>query len=211
MALARGGRIASAVAVVLSMVAAAQAAAPSSEAAVKVVETLHAEMLAVMKQGVELGYAGRLAKLQPAILGAYDFTFIAEKSIGLAWNDLDADQRAKLIDAIGRLAAATYAARMNDFSGEKFETLATEPASQDTILVHTRIVAKGAPIPLDYRLRETDAGPRIVDVFYDGTVSELAMRRSEYSALLKKGGIQALLDALEKKVAEQATAKAPAL
>ena len=36
------------------------------------------------------------------------------------------------------------------------------------------------------------------------------MRRSEYSALLKKGGIQALLDALEKKIAEQATAKPPA-
>jgi phospholipid transport system substrate-binding protein len=111
---------------------------------------------------------------------------------------------------IGQLAAATYAARMADFSGEKFETLGTEPASQDTILVHTRIVdAKGASIPLDYRLRNTDSGPRIVDVFYDGTVSELAMRRSEYSSLLKRGGTPALEDALEKKIAEQATAKPP--
>ena len=212
MPFARGGRIACAVAVVFSMAAAAHAAAPSPEAATKVVETLHAEMLAVMKQGKELGYAGRLAKLQPAIDAAYDFSFIAEKSVGLTWKDLDADQRAKLIDAIGRLAAATYAARMTDFSGEKFETLGTEPASQDTILVHTRIVpANGTPIPLDYRLRDMDGSPRVVDVFYDGTVSELAMRRSEYSALLKKGGIQALLDALEKKIAEQATAKAPVL
>jgi len=195
-----------------SMAAAAHAAAPSPEAATKIVETLHAEMLAVMKQGTQLGYAGRLAKLQPAITTAYDFSFIAEKSVGLAWKDLDAEQRAKLIDAIGRLAAATYAARMADFSGEKFETLGTEPASQDTILVHTRIVpANGTPIPLDYRLRDMDGSPRIVDVFYDGTVSELAMRRSEYSALLKKGGIQALLDALEKKIAEQATAKAPTI
>lgn len=212
MPFARGGRVACAVAVVFSMVAAAHAAAPSPEAATKVVETLHAEMLAVMKQGKELGYAGRLARLQPAIDAAYDFSFIAEKSVGLTWKDLDADQRAKLIDAIGRLAAATYAARMADFSGEKFETLGTETASQDTILVHTRIVpANGTPIPLDYRLRDMDGSPRIVDVFYDGTVSELAMRRSEYSALLKKGGIQALLDALEKKIAEQATAKAPTL
>jgi phospholipid transport system substrate-binding protein len=78
------------------------------------------------------------------------------------------------------------------------------------MLVHTRIVdAKGAPIPLDYRLRSTEAGPRIVDVFYDGTVSELAMRRSEYSSLLKRGGTPALEDALEKKIAEQATAKPP--
>jgi phospholipid transport system substrate-binding protein len=183
---------------------------PSPEAAKVVIETLHAAMLGVMKQGVQLGYAGRLAKLQPAIFAAYDFEFIAEKSVGLAWKDLDAEQQGKLVDVIGRLAAATYAARMADFSGERFETVSTEPASQDTILVHTRIVpATGAPVPLDYRLRNTAAGPRVVDVFYDGTVSELAMRRSEYSALLKKGGIQALLDALEKKTAEQATAKAP--
>ena len=110
--------------------------------------------------GPELGYDGRLAKLQPAIFAAYDFQFIAEKSVGLAWKDLDAEQRAKLVDVIGHLAAATYAARMADFSGEKFETLGSEPASQDTMLVHTRIVdAKGAPIPLDYRLRNTRCGP----------------------------------------------------
>jgi phospholipid transport system substrate-binding protein len=186
-------------------------ATPDVEAATKLVETLHAAMLGVMKQGVQLGYAGRLAKLQPAIAAAYDFQFIAEKSVGLVWKDFDAEQRAKLVDVIGRLAAATYAARMADFSGERFETISTEPASQDTLLVRTRIVdAKDVPIPLDYRLRSTAAGPRVVDVFYDGTVSELAMRRSEYSALLKKGGIQALLDALEKKTAEQATAKPPA-
>jgi phospholipid transport system substrate-binding protein len=185
-------------------------AAPDAGAATKIIETLHAAMLSVMKQGVQLGYAGRVAKLQPTILATYDFEFIAEKSVGLAWKDFDAEQRAKLVDVIGRLAAATYAARMAEFSGEKFETLSTEPASQDTILVHTRVVdAKGVGIPLDYRLRNTPLGPRIVDVFYDGTVSELAMRRSEYSALLKKGGVPALLDALEKKTAEQATAKAP--
>jgi len=40
-------------------------------------------------------------------------------------------------------------------------------------------------------------------------VSELAMRRSEYSALLKKGGLPELLGALEKKIAEQKTAKKP--
>ena len=76
--------------------------------------------------------------------------------------------------------------------------------------VDTRVLDEGSePIPLDYRLRGTpDLGPRIIDVFYDGTVSELAMRRSEYAALLKKGGIDALLEALEKKIAEQASASA---
>ncbi len=180
--------------------------APNAEQATHLVEGLHATMLDAMKQSKALGYDGRLAKLQPAISARYDFSFIAEKSVGLAWKDFDAAQRAKLVDAIARLAGASYAARMAEFSGERFETMGTESASQNTILVHTRVVdAQGGAIPLDYRLRTgTDGSPLIVDVFYDGTVSELAMRRSEYSSLLKKGGIDALLAALEKKIAEQA-------
>jgi len=152
----------------------------------------------------------RLARLGPAIGERYDFAFIAEKSVGLTWKELDSAQRAKLVDALSRLAGANYAARMAEFSGERFETIGTENASQSTILVHTRVVdSKGGAIPLDYRLRAApDGKPLIIDVFYDGTVSELAMRRSEYSALLKKGGIDALLAALEKKIAEQAPARA---
>lgn len=185
-------------------------ATPSPEQATRIVEELHATMLDAMKQSKKLGYDGRLARLQPAIAARYDFAFIAEKSVGLTWKELDAAQRAKLVDALSRLAGANYAARMEEFSGERFETIGTENASQSTILVHTRVVnADGGAIPLDYRLRATtDGSPRIVDVFYDGTVSELAMRRSEYSALLKKGGIDALLAALEKKIAEQAPTKA---
>ena len=204
-------RSAAAVLLLLAGSAAADQAAPSAPDAAQathVVEGLHEAMLGVMKQAQQLGYQGRLARLQPAIASRYDFAFIAEKSVGLTWNDLDTARRAKLVDALSRLAGANYAARMADFSGERFETIGTENASQGTILVHTRVVdGDGEPISLDYRLRSTpDLGPRIVDVFYDGTVSELAMRRSEYSALLKKGGIDALLEALEKKIAEQAPA-----
>jgi len=187
---------------------AAEPVAPDPAQATKIVEELHAVMLGVMKDAKSLGYDGRLAKLQPAIAARYDFPFIAEKSVGLAWKDFDDAQRKKLVDAITRLAGATYAARMDGFSGERFETLGTQPAGQATLVVRTQIVESAAKkTSIDYRLRNGDDGqPRIVDVFYDGTVSELAMRRSEYSALLKKGGLPELLDALEKKIAEQKTA-----
>ena len=182
---------------------------PDPAAATALVEDLHAVMLGVMKDAKALGYEGRLAKLQPAIAARYDFAFMAEKSVGLAWKDFDEASRAKLVDAMARLAGATYAARMDGFAGERFETLGSQPAAQSTLVVRTQIVeGSGKTRSLDYRLRNDAQGaPRIVDVFYDGTVSELAMRRSEYSALLKKGGLPELLGALEKKIAEQKTAK----
>jgi phospholipid transport system substrate-binding protein len=186
----------------------AASAAPDAAQATKVVEELHAAMLDVMKNGKTLGFEGRRDQLGPAIAARYDFPFIAEKSVGLAWKEFDAAQREQLVDATTRLAGATYAARMKDFGGERFETLGTQPAPQNTMLVRTRIVeGDGKVTSLDYRLHSDASGqPRVIDVFMDGTVSELALRRSEYSSLLKKGGFAALLEALQKKIAEQAEA-----
>ena len=217
MALGRRGVIASAVALSIWLVGAAQAdpaarATPNAEAATQEVETLHAAMLATMKQGQQLGYQGRLAKLQPAILASYDFPFIAEKSVGRVWNDLDADERAELVDAIERPRRAPPTRRAWRISAVRSSRRSAPRRRARTRSSCTRrsSTRRAQPIPLDYRLRDTEAGPRIVDVFYDGTVSELAMRRSEYSSLLKRGGIQALLEALSKKIDEQATAKPPA-
>jgi phospholipid transport system substrate-binding protein len=178
---------------------------PASDAAVRTVEGLHATLLSVMKDAVQLGYDGRFERLKPELLSRYDFAFMAEKSVGRGWQQFDAAAREKLSDAFARLAMATYAARFDGFGGERFETLGVQPATHDTVLVKTRIVRTDEPpVALDYRLRQTEPGQwRIVDVFLNGTVSELAMRRAEYSAVLKRDGYDGLIAALEEKIASQ--------
>ena len=56
-----------------------------------------------------------------------------------------------------------------------------------------------------YRLRRSEAGWRIIDIYFNGTVSELALRRSEYSSLIKREGFDALLVKLDERIAEYAT------
>ena len=43
---------------------------------------------------------------------------------------------------------------------------------------------------------------RIVDVLLDGSISELAMRRSEYRRVLKKNGVDGLIQTLNSKAAQ---------
>jgi phospholipid transport system substrate-binding protein len=45
-----------------------------------------------------------------------------------------------------------------------------------------------------------DGGWRIVDIYLNGTVSELALRRSEYSALIQREGFKALLAKLDERI-----------
>ena len=193
-------------ALLLQTLAPAQAAsAPSA-----VIEKLEAVYLDVMRNAVTLGYAGRFAKLAPALGAAFDFPAMARLSIGGRWKDLTPEQQAKFVDTFTRLSVATYAGRFTGYSGEKFEIVGEEPSTQGTVLVRTRVVLpEKEPVQLDYRLRSGAEGWRVIDVFLDGTVSELALRRSEYSALLDRDGFEGLLSALDAKIADMASKPAP--
>jgi len=57
-------------------------------------------------------------------------------------------------------------------------------------------------VQLDYLMRKNGARWRIIDVYLNGTISEVAARRSEYSTVLRQGGSPALIDLLTKKTAE---------
>jgi len=57
-------------------------------------------------------------------------------------------------------------------------------------------------VVLNYRLRAVEGGWRIIDIYLKGTVSELALRRSDFSSILKQKGFPELTAALDQKVAE---------
>jgi phospholipid transport system substrate-binding protein len=68
--------------------------------------------------------------------------------------------------------------------------------------VETTLTPKGAePVVLNYLMRNTAGdGWRIVDIFLTGTISELATRRSEFTAILKSDGADGLVKALTKRI-----------
>ncbi len=82
--------------------------------------------------------------------------------------------------------------------------MSVEPARHQTLMVRTRILPEDEdPVELDYRLRNVEGSWRIIDVFMNGTVSELALRRSEYSSVFKREGFESLLSLLEEKIASR--------
>lgn len=167
------------------------------------IERLDSAYLDVMKNAARLGYDGRAAALAPVLTKTFDFAAMARLSVGGRWKALTPEQQAKLADTFGRLTVATYAGRFTGHAGEHFEIVGEEPSTQATVLVRTRVVSpEKEPIQLDYRLREGSDGWRVIDVFMNGTVSELALRRSEYSAVLDRDGFDGLIAALEAKIAE---------
>jgi phospholipid transport system substrate-binding protein len=69
------------------------------------------------------------------------------------------------------------------------------------VRVNNQIVpASGEPI--DYLLRQTAGQWRIIDVYLQSSVSELAVRRGEFTGILAKRGFDGLLADIKAKVSK---------
>ena len=177
--------------------------APPMEAAREPIESLYVVLLDVMKRAEELGFEGRYAALEPEVRTQYDLRFMAAKVLGLRWKKLTEEQKAAWLETFTRLTVSTYASRFNGYAGERLDVLGAENGNRGTALVKTVIVpADDEPVELDYRLIPVNGRWRIVDVYLDGTVSELALRRADYSGVMKRDGFDALVAAVGEKIAK---------
>ena len=174
-------------------------AAEDLNAGKAVVENLHATLLQVMIEADTLGFSGRKEKLEPVLAECFDFTTIARIVTGKQWQEIDSLERENFVTLFARLSLATYASNFDGFSGESFETLAIEQR-RGNLLVKTAIVkADGNRVTLNYLLRDNDGVWRIVNVIADG-VSDLSLKRAEYTAVIKSEGFNSLLTKLNGKI-----------
>ena len=175
-------------------------AAAQEDPARTVIQRFQLSLLAVMKEAKSLGVTGRYQRLQPRIEEAFNLPLMIRVATGSFWKKADEEQQSRLVAAFKRLSISTYANRFDGYSGQVFEIVDQRPGPQKTVLVKTRIVSPGdSPAKLTYVVKEFEGQWRIVDILLDNDISELAVRRSEYSRLLKKNGVDGLIATLNDK------------
>ena len=172
----------------------------AADTAAKVVDGLHAELLIVMQQAKKFGYAGRYQRLAPTVTASYDFPYISKVVVGRYWKSFTAEQKSQFIEIFSKLSIATYANRFDGYSGERFKTISEEELKRGHRLVETVLIkANGEEIELDYILHRNNDQWRIINVIAEG-VSDLSLKRADYTSYLKKKGFDGLLQKLTEKI-----------
>jgi phospholipid transport system substrate-binding protein len=181
------------------MCAFAGAPARALDAPEKTIGGLNAQLLDTMKQAQALGVQGRYNALAPVLAKTYDIASMSRIAVGQSWDTLQPAQKADVTDAFARMMFATYAKRFDGFSGESFQIVGITDRAPADKMVKTQIVqSNGKPVPINYLMRKTGPDWKIVDVYLDGTISELASRRAEFTSILRAGGPDALIASLRK-------------
>src|SRR5271155_653367 len=157
-------------------------------------------LLTTMRNGPTLGQSGRYARLAPVVDRVFDIPSMTRLAIGPYWATLSPAQQQQLVDAFRHYIAATYADQFDSYSGQQLQVTGERPYNAD-VIVQTRIVkSDGETTTLNYLMRQNQGSWQISDVYLDGTISQLAIQRSEFHSILRRDGVDGLVMALNRKV-----------
>ncbi len=176
------------------------AADEAGASARQIVEKFQSDLIAVMKDGKKLGYAGRYEKLKDPISNSHELTKIARIVVGKEWEKLSEEQQQKLADVFSQLSIASYAHNFKDYSGESFVFDSEEETTRGGVVLHSHLVVPDdKPVKFDYMLNEKGNSWRIINIIANG-VSDLALKRSEYTTILQREGFDALIAKINEKI-----------
>jgi phospholipid transport system substrate-binding protein len=173
------------------------AASAMTTGGAETVRAFYATLLDTMRNASQLGPQGRYARLAPAIRQSFDIPFMTRLAVGPEWNSLTPAQQQQVTQAFERYVAAIYAERFHKYAGEQFNVTGEQGSPAGTVITSQIVPSDGSAVHINYLMRDN----KIADVYLNGTISELATRRSEFSSILKTQGINGLITALNSKAA----------
>ena len=113
------------------------------------------------------------------------------------------EQQNNYLDLYAEWVLKTYSSRLGGYLGQTFEVTKSVATDKGDIFVSSRIKRPfdAEPIRVDWRVRNIDGKPKVIDIVAEGT-SMLVTQRSEFLAVLGKSGIEGLLGTMRLRVSE---------
>jgi phospholipid transport system substrate-binding protein len=176
------------------LILATPALAQQPLAAKMVVDDFHSALLVAMKSGKGGGFAARQKLLDSVVRKNFDLPLMTRIVVGPSWQAMAPKDQAAITNAFSAWAVASYAGRFNEFDGEQFITGETSDGGRGTLQVKSQIKPRGeVATTLTYRMKGDGKSWKIVDVYLDGSISQLASWRSEFASVLQKQGVSGLV------------------
>lgn len=170
----------------------------------KTVDRLNATLIEVMKDAKKLGYQGRFRKLDPVVRDSFEFEAVSVLALGSHWKNLDKQQKTAFIDKMTELSVATYAAQFNSYGGESFKYDSEQDLKNGRVLLRYFLnVPHEKPIKFEYQVHEFNGRWQIINIIVDG-ISDVALRKAQYTSLIDREGFDSLLKKLTQKITDYA-------
>jgi len=172
--------------------------AQTANAAAAHIQSYYQKLMPTIEQAGRLSVQERYKRFMPAITDAFDLATMTRLAVGPPWKSFSAAQQAAVREAFTHFLVADYASQINDYSGERFvvDPQTTPAARAGGEIVKTKLLqSNGRTVVINYLVR----GGRVIDVYLNGTISDLATRRDEFSSIIASGGADGLIKRLQER------------
>jgi phospholipid transport system substrate-binding protein len=146
----------------------------------------------------------RVEALATLLESKTDVELLSRLVLGRYWHQLSDGQKARYQALFRDVVMRNFARRLNlyakDSRGEledHFTIVSSAPAGSQDALVRSRVRPQsGDVLAVDWRLRQGEHGPVIIDLIIEG-VSLLVSQRSEFAAVIERSDMEGLLAELQ--------------
>ena len=144
--------------------------------------------------------------LLPIVTSTHDIDYIARFTLHRSWTDLSPGEQADFTKRFEALSVWLYIDRFIgtdsvQLSTDSMTAVRTPSIRGNRAQVSTFITTDSKEIPLEYSLQQTEDEWRIVNIVADG-VSDLALRRSEYTSLIQDSDFEGLITHLDQQIVD---------
>ena len=136
--------------------------------------------------------------IRKVVQGKFDYREMSRRSVGKPWKKMDETKQGEFTELFRQILEFSYG---NQLAGYKGQKVVFEDAEfkKNKARVKGAVIDSSKSIPMEYRLHQTDSGWQVYDIKIEG-VSLVTTFRKDFKSIVKKQGIEGLMDILGKKV-----------
>ncbi len=168
----------------------------SEEKIIETINLLHNGLSKISKMGVNNKSFDLIHKI---VIKTYDCQKMSRMVVGDFWEKTNQKEKINFIRVFGEYISSSYLKRFGDMNSFSFELKEIQEIGKNFRLVKVFLIHKKKEVQLNYLMHQIKKDWRIFDVLYDGSISEIATKKSDFNNILKDKGIKKLIQFIDKK------------
>ena len=131
----------------------------------------------------------------------FDYKKMIKFIYGKKWTTLDDEIKEKLEKTFLRYISYNYAKRFSAIKNLKFKIVKNEKLSDTKVLIKTFMITSGKDtVSFDYIFNKKDGDWKIFDILVEGSISEVATKKSDFYQIIKQRGPLGLIEIINEKI-----------
>jgi phospholipid transport system substrate-binding protein len=168
----------------------------SPEGASAFVEKLVDEAITVLKIPLD-DKTRRESGLRSLLVENFDLPLISRLVVGRHWRKANEAQKEAFRQVFEEHIVRVYTSQLGAYGDERVEMRSIVARSDKDTIVGTEIVRQSdPPLRIDWLVRETSGTYKVIDIAAEG-VSMMTTKRSEFSSVIARDGMDGLISQLE--------------